>query len=65
MQRRVIPATCAQCGASVPRAAAGRCPFCRADFALTGPGVRPDARAPQTDRAGKPLVARRLSRRLP
>ncbi len=30
--RRPLPDYCANCGAAIPRAAAGRCPFCRVEF---------------------------------
>ncbi len=33
---RTIPAYCANCGAAVPRAAAGRCPSCRVGFDRAG-----------------------------
>jgi hypothetical protein len=33
--RRPLPDYCANCGAAIPRAAAGRCPFCRVEFSLS------------------------------
>ena len=40
MLYRMIPAYCAGCGAAIPRAAAGRCPSCRVEFAPAGAGPR-------------------------
>ena len=34
--RRSIPDYCRNCGAAVPRAAAGRCPVCRLEFTPLG-----------------------------
>lgn len=36
MYHRFIPAVCEACRQPVPRAAAGRCPSCRTEFATTG-----------------------------
>ena len=68
MLRRFIPAYCAQCGAAVPRAAAGRCPSCRVEFAPANTGVPVALR---TTAAGQPgpdkgaNAAPRLPRQLP
>lgn len=68
MHRRFIPAHCAHCGAAVPRAAAGRCPSCRTDFAAANAPHRPEPRrlAPdrpalrEKDRIATPRDPRRL-----
>lgn len=68
MLRRFIPAYYAQCGAAVPRAAAGRCPSCRVEFAPANTGfpVAPRTaavRQPGQDKGAN--AAPRPSRRLP
>ncbi len=32
MFRRLVPLSCSQSGAGIPRSAAGRCPICRTEF---------------------------------
>lgn len=46
MPRRSIPAYCANCGAPVPRSAAGRCPSCRVRFAPAGSWPASTTRSP-------------------
>ncbi len=54
MSHRKIPRYCAGCGAAIPRAAAGRCPFCRVEFAPAGGGARPPSQGGPLPHIGRP-----------
>ncbi|WP_127108481.1 hypothetical protein [Pararhodobacter zhoushanensis] len=60
MPRQSIPPYCNACGAPLPRAAAGRCPFCRVAFAQALAFVQAAPRALRLDgfvaRAGLALA---------
>jgi len=65
MFRRLMPAVCATCKESVPRAAAGRCPSCRTDFSSAAPITRTYRRRQVPVREQERIAAPRDPRRLP
>lgn len=65
MSHRKIPAYCAECGAAIPRAAAGRCPSCRVEFAPAGVGARPPAHGGLAAPIGRPAGSGAAAPRLP